>query len=169
MKKSSGPGPAHDGAPYTRVATAVVTRAGRILLVRRSPKMKSMGGLWACVSGVVEGGEAAVDRAIAEMREEAGISGASLLRSGEPLRVDDPCGGGRGRGRGVEAGRARAGWEIAPFLFEARTRRVVLNWENTAYRWARRADLGAYRSVPRLGEVIDSVMAVGGGPSARRP
>ena len=169
MKKSSGPGPARDGAPYTRVATAVVTRAGRILLVRRSPKMKSMGGLWACVSGVVEGGEAAVDRAIAEMREEAGISGASLLRSGEPLRVDDPCGGGRGRGRGVEAGRARAGWEIAPFLFEARTRRVVLNWENTAYRWARRADLGAYRSVPRLGEVIDSVMAVGGGPSARRP
>ena len=169
MKKSSGPGTARDGAPYTRVATAVVTRAGRILLVRRSPKMKSMGGLWACVSGVVEGGEAAVDRAIAEMREEAGISGASLLRSGEPLRVDDPCGGGRGRGRGVEVGRARAGWEIAPFLFEARTRRVVLNWENTAYRWARRADLGAYRSVPRLGEVIDSVMAVGGGPSARRP
>ena len=163
MRKSSGPWPARDGAPYTRVATAVVTRAGRILLVRRSPKMKSMGGLWACVSGVVEGGEAAVDRAIAEMREEAGISGASLLRSGETMRVDDPC------GRGAEGGRVRAGWEIAPFLFEARTRRVALNWENTAYRWARRADLGAYRSVPRLGEVIDSVMAVGGGPSARRP
>lgn len=150
MKRGSAPG----GARYTRVATAVATRAGRILLVRRSLKMRSMGGLWACISGVIEGGEAAVDRALAEMYEEAGIGPgeAVLLRSGDPLRVDDPSGGRH----------ARAGWEITPFLFEARTRRVRLNWENTAYRWARRADLGGYETVPRLGEVIDQVMAHGG-------
>lgn len=159
MRRSSARGTAR----YTRVATAVVTRAGRILLVRRSPKMRSMGGLWACVSGVIEGDEAAVDRAIAEMGEEAGIGAgeAALLRSGEPLRVDDPAGGRH----------ARAGWEITPFLFEARTRRVRLNWENTAYRWARRADLGGYETVPRLGEVVDRVMADGGarqGAAGRR-
>ena len=151
MKRGSAPGEAR----YTRVATAVVTRAGRILLVRRSPKMRSMGGLWACISGVIEGGEAAVDRALVEIGEEAGIGPgeAVLLRPGDPLRVDDPSGGRH----------ARAGWEITPFLFEARTQRVRLNWENTAYRWARRADLGGYETVPRLDEVIDQVMAHGGG------
>ena len=155
MKRGSAPG----GTRYTRVATAVVTRAGRILLVRRSPKMRSMGGLWACISGVIEGGEAAVDRALAEMYEEAGIGPgeAVLLRSGDPLRVDDPSVGRH----------ARAGWEITPFLFEARTQRVRLNWENTACRWARRADLDAYETVPRLGEVIDQVMAHDGGSGRR--
>lgn len=114
-----------------------------------------MGGLWACVSGVVEGGEAAADRAAAEIEEEAGIGrgGASLVRPGRPLRVDDPAGGRH----------ARAGWEIFPFLFEARTGRVELNWENTAYRWARRADIGGYAAVPRLEDVIDSVVRPGRG------
>lgn len=109
-----------------------------------------MPGLWSCVSGVVEGGEAAVDRALTEIREETGMraGGVALLRSGPPLRVDDPAGGGR----------PRAGWEVHPFLFEAGSRRVELNWENSAYAWARRAELGRYRTVARLGEVIDGMM-----------
>ena len=137
-------------AAYTRVATSVITSGGRILLVRRSGAMGTMPGLWSCVSGVIEGGEAALDRAVAEIREETGmgVGDAVLLRSGDPLLVDDPA-----RGR-----RARAGWEISPFLFEARTRRVRLNRENSAYRWVRRSEIDCYNAVPRLGEVVARMM-----------
>lgn len=148
-----GPRPFRDsaGGPYVRVATAVLTSGGRVLLVRRSGRMGTMPGLWACVSGVVEGGEAAVDRALAEIREEVGMCAGdvALLRAGEPLLVDDPAAGGR---------RPRAGWEIFPFLFEARTRRVRLNWENSEHAWVRRRSLGGYETVPRLGEVVGRLM-----------
>ena len=151
---SAGRGSARVGsaaAPpqYTKVATAVLTNAGRILLVRRSARMRTMPGLWSCVSGVVEGAEAAVDRALTEIREETGMRAGdvSLVRSGAALLVDDPGGG-----------RPRAGWEVHPFLFEAKSRRVELNWENSAYAWARRAELGRYMTVARLGEVIDGMM-----------
>ena len=123
-----------------------------MLLVRRSMRMGTMPGLWSCVSGVIEGGEAAVDRALAEIREEAGMGAGdvSLLRSCEPLRIEDPAGGRR----------PRAGWEVFPFLFEARTRRVRLNWENDEHQWVRRGDLGGYETVPRLGEVVGRLVGV---------
>ena len=138
------------GRPYARVATAVLTNGGRILLVRRSMRMGTMPGLWACVSGVIEGGEAAVDRALAEIREEVGMGAGdvALLRAGEPLLVDDPA----------EGMRPRAGWEVLPFLFEARSRRVRLNWENDEHVWVRRGGLGGYETVPRLGEVVGRLM-----------
>ena len=132
------------------MATAVLTRSGRVLLVRRSARMSTMPGLWSCVSGVVEGGEAAVDRALAEIREETGLRAGdvSLLRAGEPVRIEDPAGGRR----------PRLGWDVSPFLFEARAQRVRLNWENDGYAWARRSELGRYATVARLGEVIDGLM-----------
>lgn len=138
------------GRSYVRVATAVLTNGGRILLVRRSARMSTMAGMWSCVSGVIEGGEAAVDRALAEIGEEVGMQpcDVSLLRSGEPLRIDDPADGRR----------PRAGWEVNPFLFEARSRRVVLNWENSEYVWVGRDCLGEYEAVPRLGEVVGGLL-----------
>lgn len=134
------------GRSYVRVATAVVTNGGRILLVKRSERMSTMAGMWSCVSGVIEGGEAAVDRALAEIGEEVGMepSDVSLLRAGDPLRIDDPADGRR----------PRAGWEVSPFLFEARSRRVVLNWENSEYAWVGRDCLARYETVPRLAEVV---------------
>lgn len=148
FRPRAGGGPA--GMPYARVATAVLTNGGRVLLVRRSVQMDTMPGVWSCVSGVVEGAEAAVDRALAEIGEETGMapSDVSLLRTGEPLLVDDPA----------EGRRPRAGWEVVPFLFEARSRRVRLNWENSDYAWVRHSGLGAYETVPRLGEVVDGLM-----------
>ena len=139
-----------NGGRYARVATAVLTNCGRVLLVRRSVQMDTMPGVWSCVSGVVEGGEAAVDRALAEIREETGMapSDVSLLRTGGPLLVEDPAGGRR----------PRAGWEVVPFLFEARSWRVRLNWENSDYAWVGRSGLGAYETVPRLAEVVDGLM-----------
>lgn len=138
------------GRSYVRVATAVLTNGGRILLVRRSARMSTMAGMWSCVSGVIEGGEAAVDRALAEIGEEVGMEpgDVSLVRSGEPLRIDDPADGRR----------PRAGWEVNPFLFEARSRRVVLNWENSEYAWVGRDCLGEYETVPRLGEVVGGLL-----------
>ena len=138
------------GRPYARVATAVLTNCGRVLLVRRSVQMDTMPGVWSCVSGVVEGAEAAVDRALAEIREETGMAAGdvSLLRTGEPLLVEDPADGRR----------PRAGWEVVPFLFEVRSRRVRLNWENSDYAWVGRSGLGAYETVPRLAEVVDGLM-----------
>ncbi|WP_326754575.1 NUDIX domain-containing protein [Streptomyces hirsutus] len=70
---------AEAGGITSFVAAAVVTDAGRVLLVRRNPD-DYMGGLWEIPSGAVEPGETLVDAACRETREETGLTVSSVDR-----------------------------------------------------------------------------------------
>ncbi len=116
------------------------------LLLRRSPGCE-MGGLWSGISGALEGGEAPLSRARAEILEEVGLDGgqARLGLSAAPVLVESP----------EYAGRR---WMLFPFLFEHAGGRVRLNRENAESRWVAREDLAGYRTVPRLAEVLDALL-----------
>ncbi|MFE2934088.1 NUDIX domain-containing protein [Streptomyces sp. NPDC059278] len=55
------------------VAAAVISRDGRVLLVRRNPD-DYMGGLWEIPSGTVEAGETILDALHRETAEETGLT-----------------------------------------------------------------------------------------------
>ncbi len=129
-----------------RVVTCFLTRGSKILVLRRSDKVGTYPGLWAGVSGFVEGEEDPGDRAWLEIQEETGIEAErlELLKRGEALSVQDP-------------GLARQ-WIVHPFLFRiAEGVRVRLDWEHEAFQWIDPGDLGSLDTVPDLVEAYNRV------------
>jgi len=130
---------------YHQVVTSFLTTEGQVLLLRRSGKVGSHRGKWSAVSGYLEGNEQPLARAVTEIREELGLSQEqiSLSRVGETLRAYDE--------------ENDTVWIIHPFLFEAVSTSVKLDWENVDYRWVAPAQLPSYVTVPKLRETLDRV------------
>jgi translation initiation factor 2B subunit (eIF-2B alpha/beta/delta family)/8-oxo-dGTP pyrophosphatase MutT (NUDIX family) len=107
-------------APFRRGRRQVVTafvldQERRILVVRRSDRVRDYKGKWGGVSGGVEAGDASLAaRASQEIAEEAGLPGLRAVRYGRPLAVDDDNGEEEGGG-----GRRRRRFLVHPFLFHS--------------------------------------------------
>jgi ribose 1,5-bisphosphate isomerase len=130
---------------YQNVVTSFLIADQRILLLRRSQKVGTHRGKWAGVSGYLEAGEEPFQRAQTEIQEEVGLAPeqVSLVRAGEPLRGFDE--------------ETETVWIVHPFLFEARSKAIQLDWENTEYRWIDSRELSSYETVPKLKETFDRV------------
>ncbi len=130
---------------YKSVVTSFLQADQRILLLRRSAKVGTYRGRWAAVSGYLEGSEDPLQRAKTEIREEVGLGPEqiTLIRAGETLRAFDE--------------RTATVWIVYPFLFEARSRRIRLDWENAEYKWIEPNELSSYETVPKLKEAFDRV------------
>src|SRR2546425_6651082 len=77
----AGPGEQYNpGAPTTprQAATVILLRGGadalEVLLVRRTPRARFMGGVWVFPGGAVDPGEDECDAAVRELLEEAAVS-----------------------------------------------------------------------------------------------
>ncbi len=131
----------------TKIVTSFITSNEKFLLLKRSEKVKSMKGLWAGVSGIIEKNEEPLQRAKIEIFEELGIKEdqIKLLKTAELMRVVSP------QYKNHE-------WEIFPFLFEANNPEIKLNWENSEYKWIAANELNNYKIVPNLEKVLISLL-----------
>ena len=125
------------------VVTAILRNRGRILIVRRSEAVGTFQGRWSAISGYLEDGDRPEHRARQEVWEETGIRTAALRASRPPIlaRQDSVV------------------YVVHPFLFDVSCRRVRLDWENAAHRWVRPDELRRYKTVPRLADVVTSVLS----------
>lgn len=124
------------------VVSAIVRNRGRILIVRRSAAVGSFRGRWSAISGFLEGRESPRQRAIREVREETGLRSLTLRGTGPQMFARDEA----------------TIFVVHPFLFDAPKRRVRLDWENVEYRWIRPPELGRYKTVPQLPDVVHAVL-----------
>ena len=137
----------NNGRRSTAIVTSFIRDAssGRILIVRRSKKVRSMRGKWSGISGIIEGiKEKPLARAKIEISEEASINAHSLrlVSRAESLKITSS------QYRNHE-------WMVHPFLFEADAApKVRLNWENSEYRWVSMKDVARYDTVPDLCRVL---------------
>ena len=131
----------------TKIVTSFITSNEKFLLLKRSEKVKSMKGLWAGISGIIEKNEEPLQRAKIEIFEELGIkeNQVKLLKSAEKMRVKSP------QYKNHE-------WEIFPFLFEVDIPKIKLNWENSEYKWVTVDELNNYKTVPNLDKVLLSLL-----------
>lgn len=127
----------------TKIVTSFIKDEQKILILKRSDKVKTMKGLWAGISGIIEKNETPLTRAKIEIFEETGIAEdkIKLIKSAEKLRVNSPQ-------------YENHEWEIFPFLFEAKNPEIKLNWENSEYLWITIDELKKYNSVPSLEKVL---------------
>ena len=127
----------------TKIVTSFITNKDKVLLLKRSDKVKTMKGMWAGVSGIIEKNEDPLCRAKIEIFEEVGIveEKIKLLKTAKRLRVSSP------QYQNHE-------WEIFPFLFGTEDTTIKLNWENSEYRWIDANEITNYETVPSLQKVL---------------
>ena len=129
------------------VVTCVLLHDGKILLLKRSDKVGTYRGKWACVSGYVEEGDKIEDRAFREIEEETGLSrdNLKLEKTGQPDGFFDEA--------------EKKSWRVHPFLFTSDTGDVKIDWEHIEYRWIEPSEIGNYDTVPKLKEVVKSLIS----------
>ncbi|AFS82359.1 NUDIX domain-containing protein [Candidatus Nitrosopumilus sediminis] len=131
----------------TKIVTSFIRNDDKLLILKRSDKVKSMKGLWAGISGIIENNEEPLKRAKIEIFEEVGITEdkITLIKTTEEMKIHSP------QYKNHE-------WEIFPFLFESKNPTIKLNWENSDFRWINVEDLENYETVPSLQKVLFNLL-----------
>jgi translation initiation factor 2B subunit (eIF-2B alpha/beta/delta family) len=126
-----------DSMPDTPVVTVFLRNRGEVLLLRRSADVGSYPNQWGTVTGHLDH-ENSTASAVTEIEEETGLSehDVELVREGPSFEVEDEERGTR--------------WIVHPFLFDAATREVDLNWETEEAEWAAPTVLLRRDTVPEL-------------------
>jgi len=129
-----------------KVVTVFLIYKGKILLLKRSAKVRTMNGVWAGISGYLEDVNPLV-QAFKEIREECGLTEGqvNLLKIAEPLEVRDELS-------------SNIIWIVYPFLFESSTKSIRLDWEHDEYDWINPINLGNYKTVPKLNEALERLL-----------
>ena len=132
---------------YTKIVTSFIKNNEELLILKRSDKVKSMKGLWAGISGIIENDEEPLSRAKIEIFEEVGITEdkITLIKAVEEMRINSP------QYKNHE-------WEIFPFLFESSNPIIKLNWENSNFKWINIEELENYETVPSLQKVLFNLL-----------
>ena len=131
----------------TRIVTSFIKNSNKILILKRSYKVRSMGGLWSGVSGIIENNEEPLNRAKIEIFEEIGIrkDKISLTKSVEKIKISSPQ-------------YENHEWEVFSFLFETEETEIKLNWENSKFRWINVNELENYETVPNLDKILFNLL-----------
>ena len=127
----------------TKIVTSFLRDSEKILLLKRSEKVKSMKNLWAGISGIIEDNEKPIKRAKIEILEEVGIEelDITLMKEGNKILIESPQ-------------YVNHQWEVYPFLFSCNDREVKLNWENSDAKWINVNELNDFTTVPSLDRVL---------------
>ena len=131
----------------TRIVTSFIKDNDKFLLLKRSNKVKTMKGLWAGISGIIENKEDPLIRAKIEIFEELGITEDKIkfLKAASKMTVHSPQ-------------YENHEWEIFPFLFESSNPIIKLNWENSEYKWVTMNEIKNYETVPSINRVLLSLL-----------
>ena len=130
----------------TKIVTSFLLNADKFLILKRSQNVKSMKGLWAGISGIIEGNEEPLQRAKTEILEETGLPDdcLDLLKTAPQMQISSQY--------------ANHQWVVFPFLFSVKDPVIKLNWENSEYRWIYSSEISKYETVPRLDKVLASLL-----------
>ncbi|MGD8708462.1 MAG: NUDIX domain-containing protein [Nitrosopumilaceae archaeon] len=131
----------------TRIVTSFIKDNDKFLILKRSNKVKTMKGLWAGISGIIENEEDPLNRAKIEIFEELGITEDKIkfLKAASKMTVHSPQ-------------YENHEWEIFPFLFESSNPTIKLNWENSEYKWVTVNEIKNYDTVPSIDKVLLSLL-----------
>ncbi len=132
------------------VATSLlINNDGKILILKRSNKVKTYKGLWGGVAGYVEENEEPYETAIKEIKEEVGLKkeDISLIKQLDPFVFTDFY------------EQIRYDWKIFVFLFRIRKKsKIKIDWEHSEYRWILPSEIAKYETVPHLKDVVSKLL-----------
>ncbi|MFA7342497.1 MAG: DUF126 domain-containing protein [Candidatus Methanomethylophilaceae archaeon] len=125
------------------VATSILVKGGRVLMLKRSKSMTIFPGQWGGVSGTMEEGESPEETAVREVGEETKMSIDKPIRKAHPILVRHD----------------QDVWTVHPLLFHVETGEPILNWENSDHAWMNEEEVSILETVPGMKEVLRSLQA----------
>jgi 8-oxo-dGTP pyrophosphatase MutT (NUDIX family) len=132
------------------VATSlIINNDGKLLILKRSDKVKTYKGFWGGVAGYIEKNEKPIETAYKEIKEEVGFEKEylTLKKRLDPIKIIDYY------------DNKRYAWEIFVFLFElSKKRNIKIDWEHSEYKWIRPSEIINYKTVPHLKEIVKKII-----------
>ena len=128
-----------------QVVVVYVRYAGKLLLVKRSFFVRSFRQRWSIVSGRIEDHESdALMTAFRELEEEVGLlpDQVRLVKRGVPF----------------EAKMSDKNRFVHPFLFDALTDKISLNWENSDFAWVSPEELVNFKLVEGVDYLLQDLL-----------
>ena len=122
---------------------------GKLLILKRSNKVRTYKGLWGGVAGYVEDDEEPYETALKEIQEEVGIKkeDVSIIEQDDPIEFTDFYEG------------ERYDWIIYPFLFRIEKKdKLQIDWEHSEYRWIIPSEITRYDTVPHLKDIVSKIL-----------
>lgn len=133
----------YSGSDKAPVLTCFVKYKDKILLLKRSDKVRTYQGLWNTVAGYLDEFKSLEEKAREELQEELGITADMIkkIKLGEPYEFSDK--------------KINKTWIIFPVLVELNKEPIIkLDWEHTEYKWINLVDLKKFDIVPNLDETL---------------
>ncbi len=130
------------------VTSILKDKEEKILILKRSDKVRTYNGLWSGISGYVEKNEEPVDTAYKEINEEVGLTKdqVELVRQGESISFTDNYKG------------EKYNWKVFTFLFFKKNGKINIDWEHSEYRWINPSEIEGYDTVPRFLDVVSNLL-----------
>jgi 8-oxo-dGTP pyrophosphatase MutT (NUDIX family) len=133
-----------------RVVNCLLVNAdGKLLVLKRSDKVKTYKGLWGGVAGYIEEDEEPYETALKEIREETGLkeNDIDFIKKIDSFKFIDFYEG------------KRYDWEVFPFLFKTRKKdKIHIDWEHSEYRWITPSEIGKIDTVPHFNDIVFKVL-----------
>ncbi|MDH7506343.1 MAG: NUDIX pyrophosphatase [Candidatus Thermoplasmatota archaeon] len=133
----------------TEVVTVILKNdEGKILILKRSSKVKTYKGMWGGVAGYIEKDENPYETALKEIKEEVGLEqeDVELLKEFDPVSFTDFY------------EKVRYDWKVFPFLFKVREKRKIkIDWEHSEYRWIAPSQILEFDTVPHFKEIVSKM------------
>lgn len=131
-----------------KVVSIFLRRGEKVLILKRSSKVRTYKKHWTGIGGYIKFGEKALSRAKQEILEETGVeeNDLKLIKRGDPFTFRD--------------NRNRTTWKVYPFAFESKVSMVKLNWENLEYKWIKIKNFSKYGRVLYIEETLRRVTPI---------
>ena len=127
------------------VTVILINDEGKILILKRSKKVRTYKGKWGGVAGYIEKNEKPLETAIKEIKEEVDLDtkDIELLKQLEPICITDFYEG------------KKYDWSIFSFLFKTKEKnKIKIDWEHSEYRWIAPSQLKNLETVPYFKEIV---------------
>jgi 8-oxo-dGTP pyrophosphatase MutT (NUDIX family) len=133
----------------SKVVTCLLLQNDKLLILKRSNKVRTYKGLWGGVAGYIEEYENPYETALKEIKEETGLDQTQVifLKQGEPVKITD-----------IDEGNTYE-WIIHPFIFKLKPKtKIHIDWEHTEYQWIKPQDIQTYKTVPHFRELVQKYL-----------
>jgi len=128
------------------VVTVFIKYKDKILLLKRSDKVRTYKNKWNSVAGYLDELKSIDEKALEELKEEIGLNPKSVasLTTGKPFKMFDM--------------KIRKTWFVHPVLVKVKNKpNIKLDWEHSNYRWINPKDLIKFDIVPNLSKSFADV------------
>ncbi|MBI2588881.1 NUDIX hydrolase [Candidatus Saccharibacteria bacterium] len=132
----------YSSARYSPVVNAVVSKDDKILLVKRSPKMRFYPSYWNGISGFLDDDLDIAQKVIQELAEELGLNKSDILEIK------------KGTVFLQEAADYKKTWIVVPVLVRIKTGKFQLNSEASEANWFTPGEIGKLKLVPGFERVV---------------